>query len=71
MDGGGSLNLIYAEILKKMQFDEWRIETITTQFKGIILGMEARCIERVTLQKRLPRPPRSDLNSALYHTMLA
>ena len=49
MDSGSSLNLIYADTLKKIPFDESRIEPTKTKFKGIIPGMEARCTGRVTL----------------------
>lgn len=49
MDGGSSLNLIYADTLKKVQFDSSRIQPSKTKFKGIIPGMEVQCMGRVTL----------------------
>ena len=43
MDGGSGLNLIYEETLQKMEIDWNRIEQSSTTFKGVILGVEARC----------------------------
>lgn len=41
MDEGNSLNLIYADIVRKMGIDPSRIKTSNTSFKGVILGIEA------------------------------
>lgn len=41
MDGGSSLNLSYADTLRKMHFNKSCIELAKTKFKGIITGMEA------------------------------
>ena len=49
MDGGSSLNLIYADTVKKMHIDPARIKPSNTTFKGIIPGIEAQCSGRVTL----------------------
>lgn len=49
MDGGSSLNLIYAETLHKMQIDQSRIQPTKTKFKGIIPGIEASPLGRITL----------------------
>jgi hypothetical protein len=49
MDGGSSLNLIYEEPLQKMLCERSRIEPSYTTFKGIILGKEARCSGKITL----------------------
>ena len=49
MDGGSSLNLIYADTVKKMHIDPARIQPSNTKFKGIIPGIEAECSGRVNL----------------------
>ena len=49
MDGGSSLNLIYADTVKKMHIDPARIKPSSTTFKGIIPGVEAQCSGSVTL----------------------
>ena len=49
MDEGSSLNLIYADTVKKMHIDPARIKPSSTTFKGIILGVEAQCSGSVTL----------------------
>ena len=43
MDEGSSLNLIYSDTVKKMGIDPSRIKPSNTTFKGVILGVEARC----------------------------
>ena len=42
MDGGGSLNLIYQDTVRKMGIDPSRISQSNTTFKGVIPGIEAR-----------------------------
>ena len=49
MDSGSSLNLIYADTVKKMHIDPARIKRSTTTFKGIIPGVKAQCLGSVTL----------------------
>lgn len=56
MDGKSSLNLIYAETLKKMQFDMPRIQPSRTTFKGIIPSKEVCCVGRVTLDMIFRNP---------------
>nr|XP_040258418.1 uncharacterized protein LOC120975778 [Aegilops tauschii subsp. strangulata] len=51
MDGGGSLNLIYADIIRKMGIDSSRIKPSTTTFKGVIPSVEARCMGTVMLEE--------------------
>ena len=41
MDGGSGLNLIYEEMLSKMEIDKGRIEQSGTTFRGIIPSREA------------------------------
>ena len=43
MDGGSSLNLIYQDIVRKMGIYPSRISQSNTTFKGVILGIGARC----------------------------
>jgi hypothetical protein len=50
MDGGSSLNLIYEDTVRKMGIDPSRIKPSNTTFKGVILGVEARCTGTVTLE---------------------
>jgi hypothetical protein len=50
MDGGSSLNLLYANTVRKMGIDPSRIEPSKTTFKGVIPGVEAHCSGTVTLQ---------------------
>jgi hypothetical protein len=50
MDGGISLNLIYADTVRKMGIDLSRIQLSKTTFKGVIPGVEARCSGTVTLE---------------------
>ena len=49
MDGGIGLNLIYEEILNKMEIDESYIEQSSMTFRGIIPSREARCAGKITL----------------------
>ena len=50
MDGGNSLNLIYQDTVRKMGIDPSRIKPSSTTFKGVILGVEARCTGSLTLE---------------------
>ena len=50
MDGGSSLNLIYSDTVQKMGIDPSRIKPSNTTFKGVILGVEARCSGTVNLE---------------------
>jgi hypothetical protein len=50
MDGGSSLNLLYADTVKKMGIDPSRIKPSKTTFKGVIPGIEARCSGTVILE---------------------
>ena len=50
MDGGSSLNLLYQETMRKMGVDPSRIKPTKTTFKGVILGVEARCTGTITLE---------------------
>ena len=49
MDSGSGLNIIYANTLRRMHFDESHIQLSKTTFKGIIPGKEVRCTGKVTL----------------------
>ena len=50
MDGGGSLNLIYQDTVRKMGIDPTKIIHINTTFKGIIPGPEARSMGSLILE---------------------
>ena len=50
MDGGGSLNPLYQDTVRKMGIDPSRIKPTKTTFKGIIPGVEAHCTGSVTLE---------------------
>ena len=50
MDGGSSLNLLYQDTVRKMGIDPSRIKPIKTTFKGVIPGVEARCMGSITLK---------------------
>jgi hypothetical protein len=50
MDGGNNINLIYADTIRKMRIDSSRIKPSTTTFKGVIPGVEARCMGTITLE---------------------
>ena len=44
MDGGSSLNLLYQDTVHKMGINPSRIKPTKTSFKGVIPGVEARCM---------------------------
>jgi len=50
MDGGSGLNLIYQDTVCKMGIDPTKISHRTTTFKGVILGLEARCTGSLLLE---------------------
>ena len=50
MDGANSLNLIYQDIARKMGIDLSRINQSSTTFKGVIPGVEARCMGSLRLE---------------------
>ena len=50
MDSGSSLNLIYQDTIRKMGIDPSRISQSSTTFKGVIPGVEARCMGSLTLE---------------------
>ena len=50
MDGGSSLNLLYQDTVHEMDIDPSRIKPTKTTFKGVILGVEARCSGAITLE---------------------
>ena len=50
MDGGSSLNLLYQDTVRKMGIDSSRIKPTKTTFKGVIPGVEARCMGSITLE---------------------
>ena len=50
MDGGGSLNLLYQDTVRKMGIDPSRIKPTKTTFKGIIPGIDAHCTGSITLE---------------------
>ena len=50
MDGDSSLSLIYQDTVHKMGIDPSRIKQSNTTFKGVITGVEARCIGSLTLE---------------------
>ena len=50
MDGGSSLNLLYRDTIRKMGINPSRIKPTKTTFKGVIPGVEARCMGSITLE---------------------
>ena len=56
MDGGSSLNLIYQDTVRKMGIDPSRISQSNTTFKGVILGVEARCRGSLILEVTFGSP---------------
>ena len=50
MDDGSNLNLIYQDTICKMGIDPTRISQSNTTFKGVILGLEARCMGSLLLE---------------------
>ena len=50
MDGGSSLNLLYQDTMRKMGINTSRIKPTKTTFKGVIPGVEARCMGSITLE---------------------
>lgn len=50
MDGSSSLNLIYADTVRKMDIDPSRIKPSNTTFKGVTPGVEAQCSGTITLE---------------------
>lgn len=64
MDGSSSLNLIYADTIKKMGINAARIKpTSRTKFKGIIPGAEARPSGKITLDVVFGTPENYRLES--------
>ena len=50
MYGGSSLNLLYQNTVRKMSIDPSRVKPTKTTFKGVILGVEARCTGSIMLE---------------------
>ena len=50
MDGVTSLNLLYQDTVRKMGINPSRIKPTKTTFKGVIPGVEARCMGSITLE---------------------
>ncbi|XP_073357965.1 uncharacterized protein [Aegilops tauschii subsp. strangulata] len=50
MEVGSSLKLICEDTVRKMGIDPSRLKPSNTTFKGVILGVEARCTGTVTLE---------------------
>ena len=50
MDGGSTLNLLYQDTVRKMGINPSQIKPTKTTFKGVILGVEARCTGSITLE---------------------
>ena len=50
MDGGSNLKSIYVDMVRKMDIDSYWIKPITTTFKVVIPGVEARCTGTITLE---------------------
>ena len=50
MDGGSSPNLLYQDRVRKMCINPSRIKPTKTTFKGVIPGVEARCMGSITLE---------------------
>ena len=50
MDGGGILNLLYHDTVRKMGIDSSRIKPTKTTFKGVIHGVEVRSTGSITLE---------------------
>ena len=48
MDGGSSLNLLYQDTMRKMGINPSQIKPTKTTFKGVIPGVEARCMGSIT-----------------------
>ena len=48
MDGGSIVNLLYQDTVRKMGIDPTRIKPTKTTFKGVIPGVEARCMGSIT-----------------------
>ena len=48
MDGGSNLNLLYQDTVHKMGIYPSRMKPTKTTFKGVILGVEARCTGSIT-----------------------
>ena len=50
MDISSSLNLLYQDTVRKMGINPSRIKPTKTTFKGVIPGVEARCMGSITLE---------------------
>ena len=50
MDGGSSLNLLYQDTVRKMDINPSQIKPTKTTFKGVIPGVEARCMGSIMLE---------------------
>ena len=50
MDGDSILNLLYQNTVRKMSIDPSRVKLMKTTFKGVIPGVEARCMGPLTLE---------------------
>lgn len=50
MDAGSSLNLLYQDTMCKMGINTSQIKPTKTTFKGVIPGVEARCMGSITLE---------------------
>ena len=50
MDSGSSLNLLYQDTLREMGINPSWIKPTRTTFKGVIPGVEARCMGSIMLE---------------------
>ena len=50
MDGYSNLNLLYQDTVRKMGIDPSRVKLAKNTFKGVIPGVEARCMGSITLE---------------------
>ena len=67
MDGGSGLNLIYEDMLNKMQMDRSRIDKSNTTFHGIIPRREARCSGKIKLDVVFGMPENYRSEELLFH----
>ena len=67
MDGGGSLNLIYQDTVRKMGIDPTQISHSNTTFKGVIPGQVARCTGSLPLEVVFGSPDNFRSETLTFH----
>ena len=70
MDGGGGLNMLYQDTVRKMGIDPSGIKPTKTTFKGVIPVVEARCTGSITLEVVFSSPDNFRSEDSIFDIVL-